>query len=240
MLTPSGTWYIHNQQKPSPLLGHITSSYKWNNGGCNNCKPGLCVAYGGTVRENKWLKISPDTVPTIREFCVMTIPQTAVSNLQTISAIHSFWYSLIDGERFLHPESEVSVSSQLALSVQGHSTSDRPVPPGDLHWNNAARHTSGALLQRPTKNYISTGHSKDSKNNTKRDQNLTNVLVNVVTIEPSWEVLMAVVKSLCNYYKRTSPNFSGLKCNWSVEQFERSFTIHIKTDLKVGVLLPKL
>lgn len=54
-------------------------------------------------------------------------------------------------ERFLCPEPEVSVSSQLALSVQGHSTFDRPVPPWDPHWDNAARHTSGALLQRTKK-----------------------------------------------------------------------------------------
>lgn len=122
-----------------------------------------------------------------RIWCYDNLSQTAVSNVQTISAIHGFRYSLIDGERFRRPETEVSVSSQLALSVQGHSTSDRPVPPGDPHWNNAARHTSGALLQRPTKKkYISTGHSKDSKNNTKWDQTLTvNVLVNVVIIEPS-------------------------------------------------------
>lgn len=172
MLTPSGTWYIHNQQKPLPLLGHITSSYKWNDGGRNNCsrmaKLGVCVAYGGTVRENKRPKNQSRYSSVYqRILCYDNLSQTAVSNVQTISAIHSFWYSLIDGERFLRPEPEISVSSQLALSVQGHSTSDRPVPPGDPHWNKAARHTSGALLQRPTKNYISTGHSKDSKDNTK-------------------------------------------------------------------------
>lgn len=62
-------------------------------------------------------------------WCYDNLSQTAVSNVQTISAIHGFLYSLIDMERFLCPEPEVSVSSQLALSVQGHSTFDRPVPP---------------------------------------------------------------------------------------------------------------
>lgn len=85
--------------------------------------------------------------PSQRSLCYDNLSETAVSNVQTISAIHGFLYGLIDGERFLRSEPNVSVSSWLALSVQGHSTSDSPVPPRDRRWDNAGRHASGALLQ---------------------------------------------------------------------------------------------
>lgn len=67
----------------------------------------------------------------MREVSVMTVSKCIVSNIQTISTIHSFLLNLIDQEQFLCSESDISVSSQLALSVQGHSTSDRPLPPRD-------------------------------------------------------------------------------------------------------------
>lgn len=101
-------------------------------------------------------------------WCYDNFSQSAVLNAQPKSTIHSFLDGLIDRERFTHSEAEVSVSSQLTLSVQGHSTPDRPVPPRDLGWDNAARHASGALLQGPTSGYISTGHSKDKHRDTKK------------------------------------------------------------------------
>lgn len=105
-----------------------------------------------------------------RSECYDHLSESAVSNFQTISAIRSFLQSLIDRERFLCSEPEVSVFSQLASSVQGHSTSDRPVPPRELGWDGAARHASGAHLQGPTNHYISTGRSKDSKDSQKLEQ----------------------------------------------------------------------
>lgn len=98
-----------------------------------------------------------------RSWCYDYLHESAVSNVQTISAIHSFLYSLIDREQFFCSEPEVSVSSQLALSVQGHSTSDRPAPPREPGWDVAARHASGAHLWGLANHYISTGCSKCSR-----------------------------------------------------------------------------
>lgn len=66
------------------------------------------------------------------EDTVMTSSETAGSNVQTMSNIHSFLQGLIDGEWFLPSQPELSVSFQPVLSVQGHSTSDRPVSPRGL------------------------------------------------------------------------------------------------------------
>lgn len=61
------------------------------------------------------------------EDIVMTSSETAGSDVQTMSNIHSFLQGLIDGEWFLPSQPGLSVSFQPVLSVQGHSTSDRPV-----------------------------------------------------------------------------------------------------------------
>lgn len=156
MPTPLENWYIRTQSTKSlwPRRGRITSSYRRNEGtqsAKKRLKRALCLEDGVSGRERKAGNPSSYSSLNTRVWCYDNLSQTAVSNVQTISAIHGFLYSLIDRERFLRPEPEVSVSSQLALSVQGHSTFDRPVAPWDPHWDNAARHTSGALLQRTRK-----------------------------------------------------------------------------------------
>lgn len=65
----------------------------------------------------------------LQEDTVMTSSETAGSNVQTMINIHSFLQGLIDGEWFLLSQPGLSVSFQPVLSVQGHSTSDRPVSP---------------------------------------------------------------------------------------------------------------
>lgn len=153
-------------------------------------KQGLCLVDDGRVRERKMQEIL-----NTRVWCYDNLSQTAVSNVQTISAIHGFLYSLINMERFLRPEAEVSVSSQLALSVQWHSTFDRPAPPWDPHCDNAARHTSGALLQRMKKKKTFKNKIKKNKQNTnthlhwtltrhKCEQTLARILADVVNVEP--------------------------------------------------------
>lgn len=160
--TDSAGNLIHSQstKKPSLLYGHITSNYIWNDRGHNACsqmrKGLLCLAFTGEEKKQPPFNAG---FPPLKKNCYDYRCESAVSNVQTISTIHSFLESLIDKEWFLCPEPGVSVSSQLVLSVQGHSTSDRTISPWDQTWDGAARHASGAHLQGPTQHSSSTGHS---------------------------------------------------------------------------------